>query len=98
MSVMALMRIELRIPDLQDVKTERPETAPAGRSNAEVTPAAESATVSLQDSASLGALTARALQMPDVRQDRVDSVRQSLAKGQYRLDAKASAEGLRRKV
>ena len=55
---------------------------------------AEKSEVSLHDAASASALASRAMQTPEVRQDRVDSLRQSIASGQYQLDAKASAEAM----
>jgi flagellar biosynthesis anti-sigma factor FlgM len=92
------MRIELKTPDVENLQTERQENAPAARSNPEASPTADTTKVSLQDSATVGALTAQSLQMPEVRQEKVDGIRQSLANGQYRLDAKASAAGMRRRV
>lgn len=92
------MRIELKTPDVQNGRTQRQENAPAARATAESKPVAETTNVSLRDSATGGALMTQALQLPEVRQDKVDSIRHSLATGQYRLDAQASAEGVRRGV
>jgi len=87
------MRIGLNTPDPQGITAQKPATSSASSNNASKM-SAEKSEVSLHDAASASALATRALETPEVRQDRVDSLRQSIASGQYRLDAKASAEGM----
>jgi len=86
------MRIGLNTPDPQGISAQKPANS-AAASDASKMPT-EKSEVSLHDATSLSALATRALQTPEVRQDRVDSLRQSIASGQYRLDAKASAEAM----
>jgi flagellar biosynthesis anti-sigma factor FlgM len=87
------MRIGLNTPDPQGISAQKPANSSAAASH-ESRPSAENGDVSLHDAASLSALATRALQTPEIRQDRVDSLRQSIASGQYRFDAKASAEAM----
>jgi flagellar biosynthesis anti-sigma factor FlgM len=86
------MRIGLNTPDPQEVTNQKPAAPSASPKN--VPQAPENGEVSLHDSVALSALASQALQMPEVRQDKVDSLRQSIVSGQYQLDAKASAEGM----
>ena len=89
------MRIGLNTPDPQGVSAHKPANSSASSSSNNASRmSAEKSEVSLHDAASASALATRALQTPEVRQDRVDSLRQSIARGQYRLDAKASAEAM----
>ena len=87
------MRIGLNTPDPQGITAQKPANSSASSSNASKM-SAEKSEVSLHDAASASALATRALETPEVRQDRVDSLRQSIASGRYQLDAQVSAEAM----
>ena len=85
------MRIGPNIPDLQGISTARAENASsAGKAH----PAAEEGENFPEDTVTISTLTAKALQMPEVRQDKVDSLRQSVSSGQYQLDPYAIADAM----
>lgn len=46
------------------------------------------------DSVSLGALVSQAMRSPEIRQDRVDQLKQSISIGQYKLDPHAIAAAM----
>lgn len=46
------------------------------------------------DTVSLSSLTTQTLQMPEVRQDKVDSLRQMIANGEYRVDPNQIADAM----
>jgi len=77
------MRIGSNLPDLQGVSNDRAESSSPSKARAASTEEGESFA---EDTVSISALTAKALQMPEVRQDKVDSLRQSVSSGQYELD------------
>lgn len=78
------MRIGSNLPDLQGVLNDRAESS-SSPSKARAASAEEGESFA-EDTVSISALTAKALQMPEVRQDKVDSLRQSVSNGQYELD------------
>lgn len=86
------MRIGSNIPDLQGVSTERAENS----SSASKTrgPFAEESESFPEDTVSISTLTAKALQMPEVRQGKVDDLRQRVLSGQYELDPSTIAEAM----
>lgn len=86
------MRIELNPPDPQRVSSEQSTPSAAVRQSGK-TPGEEADTFS-SDTVSLSALANRALQMPEVRQEKVDSLRQSIAGGQYAVDAQSIASAM----
>jgi len=78
------MRIGSNLPDLLGVSNDRAESSSSpSMARAASTEEAESFA---EDTVSISALTAKALQMPEVREDKVDSLRQSVSNGQYELD------------
>jgi flagellar biosynthesis anti-sigma factor FlgM len=79
------MRIGSNIPDLQVVSTARPGAASAAAGQARQVSPDESAS-DPQDVVSVSVLTSQALQTPEIRQDQVDSLEQSVLSGEYRLD------------
>jgi len=79
------MRIGPNIPDLQDVSTERAEGSTAAASKARAVSSEESESFP-EDTVTISSLTNQALQMPEVRQDMVDSLSQSVSSGQYELE------------
>lgn len=86
------MRIGPNIPDFQGVSTDRTESSLSASRTNDVS-AAESEGYP-EDTVTISALTAKALQTPEVRQEKVDSLRQSVASGQYQLDPNAIAEAM----
>jgi flagellar biosynthesis anti-sigma factor FlgM len=85
------MRIGPNIPDLEGVSAARTENASsAGKAN----PAVEENESFPEDTVTISTLTAKALQMPEVRQDKVDSLRQSVSSGQYQVDPYAIAAAM----
>jgi flagellar biosynthesis anti-sigma factor FlgM len=91
------MRIGLNTPDPQLVSAEQAEqakkssTAPVGQS--EQSSAADKTTLS-QDSVSLSSLANQALSQPEVRQGLVESLRQSIDRGEYKLDPSTIADAI----
>lgn len=86
------MRIGSNIPDLQGVSTDRTESSSsANKARAASTEESESFP---EDTVSISTLTARALQSPEVRQDKVDSLRQSVSSGEYQVDPSAIAAAM----
>ncbi len=99
------MRIGLNTPDPQSVSAEqasitadqvkKPSTAATNQS--QPAPTSESETTGLsQDRVTLSALASQALGLPEVRQGDVDSLRQSINNGQYKLDPSSIADAILR--
>jgi len=87
------MRIGLNPPDPQRVSTEQTSTSSAAVRRAGNVPGEDADTFS-SDTVTLSALANRALQMPEVRQERVASLQQSIASGQYEVDAQSIAAAM----
>ncbi len=90
------MRIGLNTPDQQSISAEqakKPSTAAPNQS--EPSPAVDK-TALAQDRVTLSALATQVLGQPEVRQDRVDSLRQSIKSGQYKLDPHEIADAILR--
>ncbi len=88
------MRIGLNTTDPQLVSAEQAKqssTAPVGRS--EESSAGDKTTLS-QDSVNLSSLATQALSQPEVRQGLVESLRQSIDSGEYKLDPSAIADAI----
>ena len=85
------MRIGLNPPDPQGITTEPASSSVARRTG---TASAENTDSFSGDTLTLGTLAGRALQMPEVRQEKVDSLQQSIAAGQYRIDAGSIAAAM----
>ena len=47
-----------------------------------------------EDSVSLSSLASKALESPEVRQDKVDNLRQAIANGTYSVDPKQTADAM----
>lgn len=90
------MRIGSNIPDLQSISNQRTEKYSAA-SKAHPVSTEESEGIP-EDTVSISALTAKALQMPEVRQDKVALLQQSVASGQYQLDPSALAAAMMSEV
>jgi flagellar biosynthesis anti-sigma factor FlgM len=86
------MRIGLNTPDPQGISTEKAKTGSTASPNS-VAQAGDSATV-VRDTVHLSSLASRALQLPEIRQDKIDSIRQQIKSGEYKLDAHATAAAM----
>lgn len=97
------MRIGLNTPDPQSISTEQPpisaeqtkKSATTAANQSESAPANDKNTLS-QDTVTLSALASQALGLPEVRQGQVDSLRQSVNNGQYKLDPNEIADAILR--
>lgn len=86
------MRIGPNIPDLQGISAPRSDNA---SSASKAHPGTAEANDSFsEDTVTINTLTTKALQMPDIREDKVDSLRQSVSSGQYQLDPYAIAAAM----
>lgn len=72
-------------------KTSAEKTSQAAASNAKV----EDSTSLSSDSAAISALQQQALAAPDVRQDKVNFLKQQIQSGQYKLDPDEIAKAMR---
>jgi flagellar biosynthesis anti-sigma factor FlgM len=86
------MRVGFNPSDPQDLSTER--TATASAADSESAAFEQSSEASLSDAASSSALASQALQTSEMREEKVESLRQQVASGQYQPDAEASAESM----
>jgi flagellar biosynthesis anti-sigma factor FlgM len=87
------MRVGFNTPDLQGLSTERTATATRA-ADAKTVASPQSSEIFPSDTVSLSALASRTLQTPEVRQDKVEYLRQQISSGQYQIDAKAIAESM----
>jgi flagellar biosynthesis anti-sigma factor FlgM len=88
------MRIGLTTPDPQSILAEsatKPSTAATVRS--EASPVGDPKDLS-RDTVTLSTLASQALGLPEVRQDQIDSLRQSINSGQYQLDPHQIADAI----
>ena len=87
------MRIGLNTPVPEGVASERAADS-AVSPNAKPVERAQGNDAFASDTVSLSALASRALQSPEIRQDKVDSLRQQIESGQYQVDPKAIADAM----
>jgi flagellar biosynthesis anti-sigma factor FlgM len=88
------MRIDLNAFDPQSVSADPTKKAAGDVANElGIAPEADQATLP-EDKVSLSALSTQALGLPEVRQGVVDSLRQSISSGQYKLDPSAIADAM----
>ncbi len=85
------MRIGLNAPNPPDISTDRASTPATSTQSA---PSTQPVDKFSGDSVSLNSLAARALQLPEIRQDKVDSLQQQIASGEYRLDPQKIADAM----
>ncbi|HEY1802509.1 MAG TPA: flagellar biosynthesis anti-sigma factor FlgM [Terriglobales bacterium] len=86
------MRIDLNSP-LRGAETEKSgNSSSSGR--ARRTQADSNSSALSEDSVTLGSLTSKALESPEVRQDKVDSLRSAVQSGQYSVDPQQVAEAM----
>ena len=85
------MRIDLNTHHTPEISTDRASTTSATAQSASAAPQADRFS---GDSVSLNSLAAQALQLPEVRQDKVDSLRQQIASGEYQVDPQKTAAAM----
>jgi flagellar biosynthesis anti-sigma factor FlgM len=91
------MRIGLNTPDPQSVSAEQAKKSSTTATTTQPAPTSTSDKTALtHDRVTLSALASQALGLPEVRQATVDSLRQSINNGQYRLDSNESADAILR--
>jgi len=85
------MRINLNTPGASQVSTERTSTAPGSGSNSTRTSDADKFA---GDTVNLSSLAAQTMQMPAVRQGKVDALRHQIANGEYEIDPQHTADAM----
>jgi len=88
------MRIGLNTTDPQSVAAEQAKKPTASPSNQPESARAGDPAALSQDKVTLSSLATQALALPEVRQSQVDSLRQSINSGQYKLDPSAIADAI----
>ena len=85
------MRIENNSPQAPEISADRPST---GAASNQASPADTVSDRFSGDTVRLSALSAQVLQFPEVRQDKVESLRQQIASGEYKIDPKKIADAM----
>ena len=80
------MKIDLGAPALAQASVERSNTKASTGSTAANSSVSEDRTTFSSTSTSVKSLVSQALSSPEVRQDKVDSLRQSISSGEYKID------------
>jgi len=80
------MKIEVNSPTISQLPTDRSPKAVSSSNVSEAHGGTEDRTTFQSDSASVQALTSQAMNSPEVRQDKVDALRQSVNSGEYQID------------
>jgi flagellar biosynthesis anti-sigma factor FlgM len=87
------MKVELNRPTLDSLTPSQTSAAGVSADQSVQTPEVDTATLST-DKASVEALTAKALTSPEIRQEKVDALRQAIKSGQYNLGPDDIAEAM----
>lgn len=89
------MRIDLNGLTADQITTTKQSSTPVGRAGTapSTQPAEDQASLSL-DTVGISALAAKAMQMPEIRQDKVDALRQTIRQGQYQVDPTKVADAM----
>jgi len=87
------MKVELNTPALDLVTPSQGSPAEVTGDNALHAPEEDKATLST-DKASVDGLTAQAMGSPEIRQDKVEALRQAVKNGQYAIEPDAVAEAM----
>ena len=85
------MRINSNTPGASEVPAERTSTGPASTPNSPRTPEVDKFAV---DTVSLSSLASQTLQMPAVRQVKVDALRHQIESGEYDVDPRGTADAM----
>ena len=88
------MRIGLNTTDPQLASADQAKKSSATALDQSEASAADNKTTLSEDNVSLSSLATQALNQPEVRQSQVDSLRQSIASGEYQLDPGAIADAI----
>ena len=89
------MRIDLNRTAANDVAAEQQTKQVAAAEHSKTNAVAHEDTTSFStDSVAVSDLTAKALQTPEVRQDKVNSLRQAVQNGSYKVDPQAVADAM----
>jgi len=88
-----MMKVELNGPTLDAVTSAQANKPEVSGENAVQAPEEDKVTLST-DTSSVAALTTQALNSPEIRQDRVDALRQAIASGDYKVDPGAIAQAM----
>jgi flagellar biosynthesis anti-sigma factor FlgM len=86
------MRIDLNNISLQGL--ERDDKTRKAGSKAPSTPNVEDKTSLSVDTLSISSLEARAMSVPQIRQDKVEALRQSIQNGEYKLEPEKIAQAI----
>ena len=89
------MRIDLNGLTADQITTTQQPSTPVGRTGTaqSAEPAEDQTSLSL-DTIGISALAAKAMQMPEIRQDKVEALRQAVRQGQYQVDANKVADAM----
>jgi len=85
------MRINLNTPGANEVSTDRTSIATTSTSSSSHRTNGDQFT---GDTVNVTSLTAQTLQMPAVRQEKVDALRAQIASGKYDIDPRGTAEAM----
>ena len=88
-----MMKVELNQPTLDSVTHTQGSPTEVAGDNALHAPEEDKATLST-DKASVDALAAQALSSPEIRQDKVEALRQAIKSGQYKLEPDGIADAM----
>jgi flagellar biosynthesis anti-sigma factor FlgM len=85
------MKIEVNSPTVSTLATDRSPKKVSSDVVASTQSATQDRTTFHSDSQSVQALTTQAMKSPEVRQDKIDALSQSVKSGEYKPDAAATA-------
>jgi flagellar biosynthesis anti-sigma factor FlgM len=88
------MKIEANSPPVIQLPVDRGAKQVVNSSLAGTQGATEDRTTLHTDSKSVHALTSQAMNFPEIRQGKVDSLRQAVSSGTYKVDATKTAEAI----
>lgn len=88
------MKIEANSPPVIQLPIDRGAKQVMNNSLAGPQGATEDRTTLHTDSKSIQALTSQAMNFPEIRQDKVDSLRHAVSSGTYKVDATKTAEAM----
>ena len=88
------MKIDLNSPAASMLQVDQSPKQISNSGSASVQGATQDRTTLQTGSHSVQALTSQALNSPEIRQDKVDALQQSVSSGQYQVSAKAIASAI----
>jgi len=90
------MKIDLNNSTPDPIVTSQGKNHGSSASTNQVHPAGEDTASLSFDRASVGSLVSQAMSSPEVRQDKIDALRQSIANGQFKIEPAKVAEAMLR--